>query len=86
MQRPEYDRRRVGAYLGLGAGFAASALVFAALGLFLDGRLGTTPVFTLLGVLVGGAAGFYSLYRRAMAIQEEDAGTDQERDIQGDGS
>ncbi len=76
MEKPQYDRRTVGAYLGLGVGFAASALVFAALGAFLDGRLGTTPLFTLLGVFVGGAAGFYSLYRRAIAVQKGEAGED----------
>jgi F0F1-type ATP synthase assembly protein I len=72
MDTPEYDRRRVGEYLGLGAGFAGSTLLFTFLGWFLDGRIGTTPLFTLIGVLVGGAGGFYSLYRRAMALQDKE--------------
>ena len=69
MLGPEYDRRKVGAYLGLGAGFAVSTLAFAVVGVFLDSRLGTTPLFTVLGVLVGGTAAFYSLYRRAVAVE-----------------
>jgi F0F1-type ATP synthase assembly protein I len=70
MDQPDYDRSRVGAYLGLGAGFAGSTLVFAALGWYLDRQIGSTPGFTLLGTFIGAAAGFYSLYRRAMALQD----------------
>lgn len=80
MKAPEYDRARVGAYLGLGAGFAGSTLLFAILGLLLDRHIGTTPLFTLLGVFVGGSAGFYSLYRRAMALQEEEEEKARDRD------
>lgn len=80
MQAPDYDRSRVGAYLGLGAGFAGSTLVFAALGMFLDRQIGTSPVFTLVGTFVGAAGGFYSLYRRAMALQEDDGPNEREND------
>jgi F0F1-type ATP synthase assembly protein I len=73
MQQPEYDRSKVGAYLGLGITFALSALFFAWLGSVLDKKIGSTPAFTLLGALVGGAAGFYNLVRRAMALQEGDS-------------
>ena len=37
----------------------------------MDRQIGTAPGFTLLGTFVGAAAGFYSLYRRAMALQDE---------------
>lgn len=77
MRTPDYDRIRVGEYLGLGAGFAGATLVFTLLGWFLDSRIGTTPLFTLIGVFIGGTAGFYSLYRRAMALQERE-GPEQE--------
>jgi hypothetical protein len=49
------------------------ALFFAWLGSVLDKKIGSTPAFTLLGALVGGAAGFYNLVRRAMALQEGDS-------------
>jgi F0F1-type ATP synthase assembly protein I len=78
MRQPEYDRDKVGAYLGLGAGFAGSTLFFAALGWLLDREIGTTPAFTLLGTFLGAAAGFYSLYRRAMALQERESPKSQE--------
>jgi F0F1-type ATP synthase assembly protein I len=80
MEQPEYDRSRVGAYLGLGAGFAGSTLVFAGLGWYLDRQIGTTPGFTLVGTFVGAAAGFYSLYRRAMALQDEGSPKKREND------
>ncbi|UCF19602.1 MAG: AtpZ/AtpI family protein [Gemmatimonadota bacterium] len=70
MPQPEYDRSRVGSYLGLGAGFAGSTLIFAALGWYVDRHIGATPVFTLLGTFLGAAAGFYNLYRHAMALQD----------------
>ena len=73
MREPDFDRSKVGAYIGLGAGFAGSTLVFAGLGWLLDSKIGTTPVFTLLGTFLGAAAGFYSLYRRAMALQGGDS-------------
>ncbi len=82
MRRLEYDRIRVGEYLPLGCGFALAILVFAYLGWWLDQKLGSTPAFTLLGTFVGAAAGFYSMYRRVMALQEEE----ERKDIDNDGS
>ena len=86
MQRPEYDRRLVGAYLGLGVGFAASALFFAVVGLFLDKRLETSPLFTLIGVIVGGTAGFYNLLRHARAVEAGEGDGDEREDTKQDGS
>ncbi len=80
MQQPEYDRSRVGAYLGLGLTFALSTLFFAWLGSLLDGRLGTTPAFTLLGAFIGAGAGFYNLVRRAMDLQKSEKPKKNERD------
>ena len=80
MRQPDYDRNRVGAYLGLGAGFTGSTLFFAWLGWLLDRYIGSTPAFTLLGAFVGGAAGFYYLVRRAMELQEGDRPKEQEDD------
>lgn len=80
MKQPEYDRARIGAYLGLGAGFGLSTLFFAWLGWQLDRHIGATPAFTLAGAFLGGAAGFYNLYRHAMAIQERDRAKKDEDD------
>jgi F0F1-type ATP synthase assembly protein I len=71
MQGSEFDRVRVGEYLPLGCGFALAILLFAYLGWWLDQRLGSTPAFTLVGTFVGAVAGFYSMYRRVMALQDD---------------
>jgi hypothetical protein len=52
----------VGRYTGYGLQLAASVGLFMAGGWWVDGKLGTAPLLTIIGALVGGAAGFYSLY------------------------
>ena len=60
--------------------FAVAVLVFVFGGLWLDKRLGTSPWLVILGVFVGGAAGFLSMYRKVTAAQRLDAQRrDQER-------
>jgi F0F1-type ATP synthase assembly protein I len=73
-QLPDEDRRKIGAYLGLGWAFALTTLAFVGLGYLLDRWLGAAPIFTVVGMLVGGAAGFYYLVRQALEIQKGDAG------------
>lgn len=62
----------MGAYAGLGLQFAVSILVFLFVGQWLDRKLGTAPVFLLVGVFVGAGGAFYSMYRKLMAIQAEE--------------
>jgi ATP synthase protein I len=50
-------------YSGLGLQLAASVVIFMLAGRWLDGKLGTGNWLTLVGAMMGGAAGFYSLYR-----------------------
>lgn len=52
------------AYVGLGFTFAFAILLFGAGGWVLDGWLGTRPLFAILGGLLGGFAGFMSIYAR----------------------
>ena len=59
-------------FAGVGLQFAVSILVFLYLGQWLDRKLGTAPWFLLIGVFVGGAGSFYSMYRRLMAAQARD--------------
>jgi len=56
--------------VGLGMTFAASALLFFAAGVWVDGRLDTSPLFAFLGLLIGGAAGFWSMYVRLTGLGE----------------
>jgi F0F1-type ATP synthase assembly protein I len=59
-------------YAGIGIQFAVAIVVFLFLGQWLDRKFGTSPVFLMLGVFVGGAAAFYSMYRKLIAGQEAD--------------
>ena len=53
-------------YSGLGLQLAGSVGLFMAGGWWLDGRLATAPLLTIVGALGGGAAGFYSIYRQLL--------------------
>lgn len=48
--------------MGLGLAWALSVLLFLGVGTWVDRKLGTTPIFLVLGAFIGAAAGFYSLY------------------------
>jgi ATP synthase protein I len=59
-------------YLDLGLRFAAAATLFGLLGHWLDGKLHTTPMFLIIGVMLGGAAGFVNIYRTVTRLTEEE--------------
>ena len=63
-------------FAGLGIQFAAAILIFLFAGQWLDGRLGTDGLFTIIGVFVGGCGAFYNMYRKISAAQRRD---DEER-------
>lgn len=60
-----------GEVLGVGLQFAASIIFFLFVGRWLDEKLGTTPWLLLAGVMIGAAAGFYSLYRQLVIVPRE---------------
>ena len=60
--------------LSLGLTWALSTAFFLYLGRLADDWLGTEPVLTLIGALVGAAAGFYYLYSQLMAGQRKSKG------------
>jgi F0F1-type ATP synthase assembly protein I len=70
-------RKRSGSaaeFAGIGLQFALSILLFLFAGQWLDRRLGTGPWLMIVGMLIGGGAGFYSMYTKLMAAQtREDA-------------
>lgn len=65
-QKESDGRRKVlrasGQFMGHGLTMALAALLFMGVGAWLDSKLGTVPILTLIGAFVGGAAGFYNLY------------------------
>ena len=52
----------VGQYMGHGLTWALATGFFLLIGWWVDGGIGTTPLFTIVGAFVGASAGFYSLY------------------------
>lgn len=56
-------RRRYGRLAGLGVQFGVAVTLFALAGHWLDGRLGTRPLFLIVGVLLGFAGGTISLVK-----------------------
>ena len=70
-------------WAGLGFEFAACVVVFFLGGKALDGRLGTAPLWTAIGSLLGVAAGMYLLIRSALRGQslspEVESGSEAER-------
>jgi F0F1-type ATP synthase assembly protein I len=51
-------------YSGLGVQFAATVGAFALAGYWLDGRLGASPAFLLVGVFLGFGLGLYSMTKK----------------------
>ena len=59
LARNEYAR-----YAGMGFTFALTIMAFAWFGWWIDGRLGTTPICLLVGVLAGFTGGLISMIKR----------------------
>lgn len=63
--------RTIGIVGGLGFVLGLSALLGALAGHYLDQRWGTGPWLTLVGTLVGTAAGFYEVVRALQQLMRE---------------
>ena len=70
---PRSSLGTVGRFAGLGFQLVASILLFLYAGRWVDRRIGTEPLFLLLGVFTGLAASIYSMYRSLMADQRREA-------------
>ncbi|HEX2868948.1 MAG TPA: AtpZ/AtpI family protein [Ignavibacteriales bacterium] len=64
----------VGPYLGLGVQLAASIVLMFFLGYWLDGKLGTSPVLTILMSFLGGFAGIYNVIKTVLEINRKNKG------------
>jgi F0F1-type ATP synthase assembly protein I len=69
-ETPEQAMGRGYKYLAMGLRFAGGIVVFLFAGLFLDRRLGTTPLFLLVGTVAGATLGFLSIYRELTAEEK----------------
>lgn len=56
----------------LGLTYAAAVVLYGLGGWWLDGRLGTLPLFTLLGVFLGAFAGFLWIYREVQRAEDRE--------------
>jgi F0F1-type ATP synthase assembly protein I len=59
-------------FAGVGIQFAAAIVVFLFAGQWLDKKLGTSGLFTIIGVFIGGGGAFYLMYRKITAAQRRD--------------
>ena len=50
-------------FAGVGLQFGITLVAFAFLGIWLDRKLGTSPLLIVLGVFGGAAVGFWEMYR-----------------------
>lgn len=80
---PESAWSALGQHAGWGLTIVVAMGLFLFLGYQIDRRIGTLPLLTILGALLGAAAGFYSMYRKLMVDpQERRAGQQGERSDQ----
>jgi len=71
----EKDRRVERSYLrhaGVGVQFGLTILIFVLGGIWLDARLGTSPLFTVLLLLLGFVGATVSLIRRVLGPGKKD--------------
>ncbi len=71
--------RNFATYTDLGLRFAVAAALGGVGGYWLDGKLHTSPIFLILGVMLGGVAGFVNLYRTTMRLTQEEKEARQEK-------
>lgn len=63
-------------FAGVGLQFAAAIVIFLFAGQWVDNKLGTSGLFTIAGVFIGGGGAFYLIYRKITAAQRRE---DEER-------
>lgn len=64
--------RAASQFLGHGLALAGAAALFGWVGSRIGERVGQAPLLTLLGIMLGGAAGFYSIYLQLVVRPREE--------------
>ncbi len=63
---------QAGPYASLGIQFTLTILLCLFGGRWLDAKLASTPLFLLVGTLLGAGLGFYKLYRTLIDLNEKE--------------
>lgn len=63
--------RKLAPYLNIGYVWAASVILFTALGWYLDKKWHTSPWLTLVGALLGVATGFYQFLKTVTGLEKK---------------
>jgi hypothetical protein len=68
---PDSPLAHLAQHSGHGLTIALSTGLFLLAGWWVDGKLGTRPLFTIAGALLGAAAGFYSLLQHMLFLPRQ---------------
>ncbi|TVR62828.1 MAG: AtpZ/AtpI family protein [Gemmatimonadales bacterium] len=71
MTEEESQVQTLARFTGHGLTLALATGLFLAAGWWLDGRLGTAPLFTILGAMTGAGAGFYSMVQHLVLFPRQ---------------
>ena len=77
---PSSQLSEVARHAGHGLTLAAAVFVFFLAGWWLDGHVGTRPLFAIVGAMLGAMGGFYSLYQNLVLKPEARRAKEAERD------
>lgn len=66
------DNKTAMKYMSLGMEFSSSILGFTFIGILLDKKINTTPLFTIIGLFFGFAVGMYMLVNISKKINKSD--------------
>ena len=72
--------RELARFSGHGLTIAVAMGIFLMAGWWVDGRLGTTPLLTIIGALLGAGAGFYSMLQHLVFFPRQRAEDREARD------
>lgn len=75
-EEPSGSASQIGRYSGYGITLAVAVALFAWLGNLLDERIGTSPLFVLLGTAAGFGGGLYRMLRELSPPKEKDGAKD----------
>ena len=64
--------RGIAPYLTLGIQLAAAIILFFLIGWWLDSRYGTSPMYKLIGLLIGSVGGMIKFFRSAAELSRKD--------------